>query len=615
MPQRVSAFAAVLWAASLCFAALGFPQAENSQPNWRIERKLIEQDLANDLQPIADWCRNNDLPKLTVDTLRWYQDRDLERLFIFIPQESGRVPPTSPVEREWSDQLNIALDKHAERVFELAKRASKAEAGATAYQLLHEVLYYNPDHEQVRKILGHRKTETGWQIAADGFKFKRAKQPHPTINWPADDYFIVSTPHFNIASQASEEMTQVLAEKLERWQGVWRQAFFEYWNRPRTVARWIEGKGKSRIPTKKFDIVFFANKQQYIDQLSRWVKGVEDSTGYYNDSIQTSFFFASNELNTWRHEVTHQLFQESIRTKESPFDDGFIWLGEGIAMYFESLSDFGPYVTLGGFESERLQYARIRRFREGFYVPLGELSSLGRKEFQMHTNKSRLYSQSAGLTHMLMDYECGSSQRKLVEFLKLMYTGKLKPGSFEKVLGASFDKLDEQYVEFLRVRSEQVEKRLSLPEERTELALPAAKLTDGAYELIGQCSRLEWLDLTANRVTRKQIEMLKGCDQLNKLFLTNCAIDSETLHSLGQFDQLRELDLSGSSVSDSILASLKNTGLENLRMTKTNISDAGLRHLADFSQLKLLEVSGTKVTDSGVEWLLSRLPDLKIVRE
>ena len=54
----------------------------------------------------------------------------------------------------------------AERIFALAKRAAAAgAAGRAAFQLLNEVLYFNKDHAEVRKILGHRKTDDGWRVA------------------------------------------------------------------------------------------------------------------------------------------------------------------------------------------------------------------------------------------------------------------------------------------------------------------------------------------------------------------------------------------------------------------------------------------------------------------
>ena len=107
--------------------------------------------------------------------------------------------------------------------------------------------------------------------------------------------------------------------------------------------------------------------------------------------------------------------------------------------------------------------------------------------------------------------------------MKLLYQGKLKPGSFESVIGKSFADLDKQYDQFLAVKSDQVEKFLTQPSRRTELALPGAGLSDLAFEQLAKCHNLQWLDLTANRVTGAQIQKLNGCDQLSQLFMTTCA--------------------------------------------------------------------------------------------
>jgi hypothetical protein len=591
-------------------------QSADASINWRVERQSIEPLLANDLQEIADWCRQNGLQQQADETLGWQLPEDLERKYIFLPTESSRTAPETPLQKQWFDKLTVAIVSHGDRVFEMAKRSAAAGAGATAYQFLHETLHYNPDHEEARRILGFRKTETGWQAAAERIKSSPAKRPHPTMNWQPGTYLIVSTPHFDIASQADEVVTRQLADKLERWHDVWRQVFFEFWSRPTVVDRWLNGKGTSREPTKKFDVIFFANQEQYVSQLSSWVKGIEQSTGYYNDSAHASFFYASEDStihDAWRHELTHQLFQESVRSVKSPFNDEFVWLAEGIAMYFESLADFGPYVTLGGFESRRLQFSRIRKFREGYYVPLEELSAIGRTDFQQRPDMARLYSQSAGLTHMLMDGGNGASQSALTEFLKLLYQGKLKPGTFESVIGKSFADLDEQYNQFLAVKSDQVEKFLTQPDRRTELALAGAALTDRAFDAISRCHHLQWLDLTANQVSAAQIQKLADCDQLSQLFMTNCTIDAATLESLRVLKSLAELDLSGSSVTDQSLSALDSgSGLKILRLTRTKITDAGLNHLARLQELESLELAESGVTASGIAWLQSQRPQLKI---
>ena len=154
-------------------------QPADAPTNWRVERQSIEPLLANDLREIADWCRHNGLDQQAVETVGWQRLEDLERQYIFLPTEVSRTPPEQPLQKQWFDKLDAALATHGDRIFDLAKRSAKTGAGATAYQFLHETLHYNPNHELARKILGYRKTETGWRSASDRTKITPAKRPHP----------------------------------------------------------------------------------------------------------------------------------------------------------------------------------------------------------------------------------------------------------------------------------------------------------------------------------------------------------------------------------------------------------------------------------------------------
>ena len=166
-------------------SALSAFQVADDNQNWRQQRKTLESALVKDLRPIYQWCRQNNLTPQAEQTAQWYLNRDLQRQYIFLPsEEPSAEPPQDPLQKQWLDKLNTALAAHAERVFALAKRAAAAEAGAIAYQFLHETLHYNRDHERARSILGHRKTENGWQIAADRLRIKTATRPHRTMNWP-----------------------------------------------------------------------------------------------------------------------------------------------------------------------------------------------------------------------------------------------------------------------------------------------------------------------------------------------------------------------------------------------------------------------------------------------
>ena len=585
--------------------------------NWRIERQALEGELANRLEDIAAWCRDNDIQQQVEQTFSLHRPRDLNRQYIFIPSEDAMPVSPEGVHGQWLTKINEVRNWQAERIFELAKRATQAGAGNSAFQLLNEVLYFNSDHEQVRKILGHTKTDEGWRVAPDRIKVRPGARNHDTLRWPAKSYIVVTTPNFSIESNASEAQTRYLAEKLERWHAVWRQVFFEYWSSASVLQRWIDGKSSYRHSRKKFRVVFFKNRNDYTGGLSNFVPGIEQSTGYYFQRI--SYFYDDPDRSvedTWRHELTHQLFRESIKTGRSPFEDHFIWLDEGIATYFESLSDFGDYVTLGGFEARRIQHARVRMFLENFPVSTQEISELGRKDLQQHQEIRRLYSVFAGLTDMLMNGDQGAMEPKLTEFLKIIFAGrKIKAKTFETIMGYSYEELDQNYRNFLRVDGDQVAKFLSLPLTRTEMSLAGAKIDEDGFKALGECHNLNWIDLSNNTITATGIARLANCKQLNQLFFTESRLERGSLKACAIFPKLDELDLSGSSVVDPQLVELAGLqGLTSLRLTATQVSDAGLVALEKLPNLRSLDVSRSKVTDAGIARLKQRLPNLTITK-
>ena len=550
---------------------------------------------------------------LTSKASDWIIPRDPQRLYVFTPQEQ--------VHRPDDPQLASLLEDHAEKLFALAKKRIAENQAAACFQLLHEVLFYNPNHEPVRKILGHRREEDGWHVSSDRLRFTVGTRTQALMNWPAKSYSICKTPHFEIVSQADEAQTRLLAGKLELWHQIWRQVFFEYWSRSSTLQRWLDGKGQARVPTKKFKVVFFKNRDAYVNQLSQWIPGIEGSTGYYEAAQKTSFFYAANktqeavaaEQATWRHELTHQLFHESRRSVESPFQDRYLWLGEGIAMYFESLTEFPRHVTLGGFDSRRMQYARLRCLKEQFYIPVATLTSLDKKRLQTHPEIKKIYSQSAGLTHFLMGSDFGTLRPKLSEFLQLSYQGKLKDNSFNEILEMTTSDIDTAYPDFLRVTSPQVESGIVSPETRTEFALPRTAVSATALLEIGKCPNLSWLDLSASDVRGKKLSGLRGCRTLRQLFLTGCLVDGQSLQHLRDVGQLTDLDLSASSVNDIDVASLKSLpSLANLNLSGTNISDAAIPALLKLPSLSGINLSGTQLTQSGVYRLQMANPSLSI---
>lgn len=610
------AFAAILLLTVLS-AAPCVAQKSDDPIDWRAKRKSLDRGFADTLQDIALWCRSEGVPQQVPQTYALYKTHDLDRQYIYLPSEKPMPAARKGKLGEWLGKVTEAKKEHADAIFELAVESAQEGADAIAFQFLHEVIYYNRDHEKTRKILGHKAVEGGWRVNTDKIKIKKPSRELELLGWPGKTYITVSTPHFTINSTATEEETRFLAEQLERWHDVWRQVFFEYWS-PAKVSRWIDGKGSFHEPKQRYRVAFFKDHQQYVSSLERWVKGVGNSAGYYNRDLKLSFFPAGDDeatRDTWRHELTHQLFRETIRARENPFADQHLWLDEGIAMYFESLMDQEGYVTLGGFDARRLQFARVRKLREGFFVPFNEIAAMPQNEFQKRKDIAALYSQSAGMTHMLMNDNHGKMQSKVTEFMKAIHKQRVKPDAFEKLMGKAYQQLDLEYLQYLEVKSSDVVRYLSNPKLRTELALPNAELTEEAIAKISECSNLKWLDLTGTRITAKALATLSQCDALRQLFLTSCPIEKSGYRYLANFDSLEEVDFSGSSLTDQDLSQvISKLPLKVIRLSQTRVTDAGVNSLTRMKTLKTLDLSRSNISAQAQAMLRSSIPALNIIQ-
>ena len=590
---------------------------KNKGTDWRAKRKVLDRELADDLQDIASWCRGSGISQQVPQTFKIYQNRDLRRQYIYLPTTKKMPEPRDGKLGQWLEHVTTVKVAHAARIFELAKKAADEGDNAIAFQFLHEVVYFDRDHAVARAALGHKDKGDSWQINTDRLKVKKKRPNHNLLKWRAGSYITVITPHFTIDSTAGEKETVFLAESLEQWHDVWRQVFFEFWTST-SVKRWLEKNGSFKEPKKRYNVVFFKDHQQYVTSLSRWVKGVEGSTGYYNQELQLSFFSAGNDpqnIDTWKHELAHQLFRETSRARKAPFKEQHLWLDEGIAMYFESLTDMGGYVTLGGFDSRRLQYSRVRKLREGFFVPSQELASLSQQQFQGRKDISSIYSQAAGMAHMLMNDERGMLQPRINEFMKVIHKRKVKPDSFEKIIGKAMPQLDLQYLKFLETSNTEVSDYLMRPELRTEMALPNADLSVSGFDSIGKCKRLRWLDVTGSKISPASIEALRGCGRLKQLFLTRCSIDPSAFTTMNQLRALEELDLTASSVTNGDLAILaRATRLKVLRLAATRVTDAAIPVIARMPSVKTLDVSKTRVSDGAIASLKQARPGINVIR-
>ncbi len=583
-------------------------------------RTAADRAFAADLQEIAAWCREHDRPDLAAKTLQLDPIRDPQRTMIFLPTESTlpRTAEQSTPEAEWQTRLTACRRNYAQALLAHARNLAEQGEGGEAYRLLHECLHWDPELESVRRALGHKHTDNGWQPYSERVKVRQAQKVHPVTKWPAGDYRLIVSDDFEIATRADEATSLHLAEQLQRWHWVWRQIFFDIWGQPKQVARWLDGKGQPPRPSRKFQVVFFEDQAAYVERLAPLIPGIEISTGYYSDDYRAAFFYASPDKSieaTWRHELTHQLFKETINSVPSPFRQNFLWLGEGIALYMESLLDFDGWVTLGGFDAAKLQYARARKLRENFHIPVADLNAMSAETLQRHPEVRRIYSEMTGLAHFLMHADDGKYRQPLVNALDLIYRGRLKPDRLAAVLGLPPAEIDRKYTEFLAVEPDVIHRYLLSPESVSQLCLPGVPLDDEAFQVVGRCHGLIWLDVSGSAWNAKRAQSLAGCQHLDQLFLRGAAIERGGLKALQIFPALVSLDLSNAQADPETWRELEQlTGLVELSIAHTAVEDSLLPHLLRLHRLRSVNLTGTRITAGGIKRLQDSVPNLTIIQ-
>jgi hypothetical protein len=388
----------------------------------------------------------------------------------------------SAADRGDGDGETEARTKYADALFALAKRAAEAGQLSLAFQWATETLRENPDHADARRVLGYEKHGGEW-LSPYGARMREAgKRWHPKFGWltpgeaaryeagerlagkrwvTADEDaarhrdiksgWQVRTDHFLVTTNQSLEAAAELAARLERLHQVWRQLFAGFYLKENEVRRLFAGERQPRKQVRPFRVYYHRDRDHYNAALRKKQPRIGETLGIYFDDIREAHFFAGEDQDagTLYHEAVHQLFQE---TKPAAKRVGLVanfWVVEGVATYFETLSEHddpsaGLYFTIGESQAGRLPAAR-QRLVEGFYVPLAELTRMGQRDVQRHAEIGKVYTESTGLAAFLMDGEAGRYREPLVRYLDAIYEGRDTGRTLAEVTGEGYDELDAAY--------------------------------------------------------------------------------------------------------------------------------------------------------------------------
>ena len=350
------------------------------------------------------------------------------------------------------------------------------QSSNNSIRLLVRVLRENPDHKMSRRALGYVKHRDQWVWPNVARQLTQKKEYSPEEGWLRNGKkTIQSSPqtsslltgrlsaqtsdttqqlfhsdHWHIRSTAGPPHTADLAKQLELTRFIWRQVFGGFVLTPVELSRRIVGQARPR-PTSLFKVVLLANREEYIDSLQSLEPDIGKTLGIYWTPTQTAWFFSSQDLDsrTVEHEATHQLFAESWPTSPLAGSKHGMWALEAAACYMESLqkTDFG--FTVGGRQSGRVPAARERLLDDNFFLPLRQLSKLGRSALQNQPELPKIYSQLSGLADFFMNGEGGRYRNAFIEYLVQLYRGTAEQETLWKLCRRSPEELDTEYKRYL----------------------------------------------------------------------------------------------------------------------------------------------------------------------
>lgn len=586
----------VVMVAALCLIEKrGESQLTNTE-----EYAVLTAAHRDSLETLALRCEELQRSVLAEFTRKWIAGTDPSRTYFWWnPALGGPLLPkiSDQTDQYWLSRFRGAKKKFAKDLFSLAEKMIADGEPGLAYRTVHQALFNDPQQQNAARVLGQDSQKS--KIRFYDYRKREKDLPDGAVKRYETDYFSIYT-------TIDEKMAISAAKKLERWQAVWRQCFFDYWAPKGWLERRFKTDAKPIRRSKKFRVVLYRDRNEYIRKLAKENPGVEVSVGFYSPQAKTSYFYVGDKslASTWVHELTHQLMYESIPVSSSPRLDSSIWAIEGIAIYMESLMEFETFASLGGQDAERLSYCRYHFYREGFWLPLKDLSTLSKAELVRHPQVAALYSFSGSVFHYLMPRR--DVQQDLFKFLKLAHQGK----NTQLVFGDLFQKVDFEtdFKRFLKVDRKKMEASLVKPSAYKFLYLGNSDVDDGTVNLLKGAVHLQSLSLGQTRVTDECLLTIEGFPAMKFLDLERTRVTDRAALSISKLQKMEELDLTTTLFSDAGISRLRPLeALETLWLGGTRVSDDSIPRLLALPSLSQLDIRKSEVSAKGKAQLSAKL--------
>jgi hypothetical protein len=562
--------------------------------------------MTAELKRLTAKCDELKLEEEAIVCRNWMPMARTDQSLLYLPVEHLADKPNNPNRAAWLLHFGNARRRHAEYWFAEAKLAAEKGEDSEGYRMLWHVLRENPDHAEARRVLGRLASST----INPRPQVRSSSAKHARFGWPGKSYTNVESAHFLLTSRATTKETIELAIKLEQFYALWTQYFYPLWSPPGLLKARLKGSAAPFEKQRQIRVYLLKDKQDYVQALGTKEANIGVSVGYYNPDDETSYFFPSENIEeTLYHELTHQLLTESTRiSPESKVGSKRdFWLIEGIAIYMESLYRGPDYWTLGGWESPRLQTARYRAIRDGAWIPWDDFSGGTIDQWKADPNIARLYSQAAGVSHLILDPALDDARKaKYLKSLVTVYQDEPDSSDILKLLDG--ENAQQTYETGLTVTDQHL---ASLRPGRflQELVLAGSHLNSQSWQTVMSQHRLQWLDLSFTNATSNDLESIDKLTELERLSLEGSLVDNSVIDKVSKLSKLEELDLTGCVIDDQSIAGLSNhSTIQVLWLGKTQVTEACLPTLAKMPKLKQVDVSETKISNESWRDFVRKYP-------
>ncbi len=475
---------------------------------------------------------------------------------------------------------------------------------------------------------------------------RRGRVSPKFLPWRAGSFAVVQTPHFEILSRVNEEPSNLIARDLERCYWVWTQMYFPLWSgrdqsavgladwnpQDTSISNYLTANATSRLSSgRRHRVVLLPDQRTFELTISNpqiaagRPSTVAASTGFYSNSLSTSFFFPQSDRSSIAHEICHQLFEEATDRKRSGTSKRSLtettnefWLVEGIAGHFESLQFGDRTASVGGWDSNRLQYARYQSLIARAAIPSIEQLRGNLRVVQQRADLPAWYSTAIVQTHFALDSQFDADTKptrrtKLLTMLADLYDIDITDFACLRVAVDSSLTGDERMDDFLMLDDSEL---ISHPITggATSICVAGCEITDTGWTSLPPLPRVTWFDASRTPITDSSVQRLvSNSERLEQLSLEATKITPAIGSLIGNALNLREIDLSWTAIDDSVIDSLaKCQSLETIWLTGTPISDQSVAKLISLPKLMTIDVQRTQITEAGLQRLRTAKPELEL---